>query len=1398
MKRLASILSILCLLACTAVAADFTWDGGAYTSGEATKNWDLPGNWDPDGIPAAGQTALVASNSPYAVANVDLAGSPAIEVAAGGQVVHKAGVALTTPVTLSGGTWSIGPNTSYAWGSDRVLNAPLVVTADSKMTGVRGTLLRVNGALSGTGLLTFQSTDYYQGDGPDWVFTVPSSTFSGGILIAANNLPCIWANANQALGTGDITVRTTGVLGFGASQDYSDAARTPVVYLEGGSIAMPDGATNVTIPFDIVVQSAGGSICTGYRQAWATNVVYSGSVTLNGPLTLAGSRCRAQISSTLTGPITGDYPVTVNTTDVYQGSRGIVVLDNVNNSFASMTIQMGYLKATSEAAISTGPITIYKPDSYTKLFLDKVDSADWTLTNDITSSGIIQVEDGSANYTLNCAGSTVTVGTSDTTAATMTVNGNLAFQKNGETPVTLNIDVIGSGDPKVISNDVLAVSKDLSGLANANLNISIIDADFVDLAGQTLTIATCLNDVSDQAFANVSYPEGWKGNVLYGNGTIKIQLVPQGESRPVLDLNPKSLSFSVKASEPNPAASAVQVKNVGYGTSNWTAAVREPAPSWISLSNATGSDDDSFLVSIDRQGLATGTYTAYVDVTDAEAANSPLTLMVVLQARPDAEASTRSFTNSARGTHPGTLVANPSSVTVNLSSLPEGTQIFRAILVPHIGGNSGGYPGDTRSAAPMKIQAADAPGVWLQAFGPRYMTLDCTAAAQRALQAGDKTLRLNVIQWNQWYSGQEVRLDVWSDAPAVSEIQQVTDLAAMHRDGDTMLTFAEVNPPVTNPAPTLSELQDAKAAMDTPNEVRYRIYRSSQPIDALTIRTAELVDEISPMSGWNWNITVTSAIPTLPVDDMVFSAPGTGIYVRRAKAASSAYYAISRVVNGEEDLSLWVPNQNSLAEPVAESVGTGMVLKYKEVGPATFQFVNNATRHYFVRWECPPTWNMPSSAHNYMVGVPGVAVSPRPVYVALHCWGGTMDECWGWWYEADHGALIVATNQIPYDWWTGYHENLGTIKPWTVVEGNAGGVVHNYAQKRVWSFVEDFVMNQWDTDFNHVILGGQSMGGSGASMWGIRAGDKFAYINSWVGVHIARGTSHFEDSYASVFGQKSWACLYEDTGMNVWDYWDNDWWLRSHVSTETPFITFANGKNDGSIGWTQAWMFAKALQETRRPHLFKWGQNAHSERAAMPGTLSDRYINIDIDLTATLPAFTYCSLDNDPGDGTPSVGDPSGMLNGYLLWQPEDSTDTAAKWEMTCLLISAAPQPTCTVDITPRRTQAFDPRPGMYCEWTNTDIATGTVIESGTVQVDEHGLVTVPQTTVKKTKNRIAITVIGDVEPDGSVDVVDLLYLVDAFGSVPSDSNYNAACDFNHDASVDVVDLLMLVDNFGL
>lgn len=55
----------------------------------------------------------------------------------------------------------------------------------------------------------------------------------------------------------------------------------------------------------------------------------------------------------------------------------------------------------------------------------------------------------------------------------------------------------------------------------------------------------------------------------------------------------------------------------------------------------------------------------------------------------------------------------------------------------------------------------------------------------------------------------------------------------------------------------------------------------------------------------------------------------------------------------------------------------------------------------------------------------------------------------------------------------------------------------------------------------------------------------------------------------------------------------------------------------------------------------------------------------------------------------------------------------------------------------------------------------------------------------------------GDANGDAMVDVVDLLILVDAFGSAQGDPAYDFWADFNRDGLVDVVDLLTLVGTFG-
>ena len=68
-----------------------------------------------------------------------------------------------------------------------------------------------------------------------------------------------------------------------------------------------------------------------------------------------------------------------------------------------------------------------------------------------------------------------------------------------------------------------------------------------------------------------------------------------------------------------------------------------------------------------------------------------------------------------------------------------------------------------------------------------------------------------------------------------------------------------------------------------------------------------------------------------------------------------------------------------------------------------------------------------------------------------------------------------------------------------------------------------------------------------------------------------------------------------------------------------------------------------------------------------------------------------------------------------------------------------APEDESSVDITPWRCQQFKPKPGETFKWTNAAVADGKVVQSGTAKADKWGLVTLPQVTVTKAKNRIAI-----------------------------------------------------------
>jgi len=569
----------------------------------------------------------------------------------------------------------------------------------------------------------------------------------------------------------------------------------------------------------------------------------------------------------------------------------------------------------------------------------------------------------------------------------------------------------------------------------------------------------------------------------------------------------------------------------------------------------------------------------------------------------------------------------------------------------------------------------------------------------------------------------------------------VTGLHARHEAGQTILTWREVDPPVTAEAIPMAELRKTRSGLDKENKVRYRIYRSEQLIDQKNIQSIKPIAEVPPLTCWNADYTGIDCKPEHQAMRYVVNEgkgpvpPGTGIYAHNPAAAGEAYYAVTRSVNGKENTATC--GANSLSTPVPETVGPGAPVLQRTERPKESNYVKDPTIHYYVRWEAPPRSNLPSRPFDYRVGIPPNPARPAPLGIHLHCWGGNLDGGYMWWYRASDGAMMIASNQIPYDWWVAYHEKLGISKDWK------DGVTRDYTVKRLLAFA-DWAATKWEIDRPRTFVAGASMGGSGAAMLAVRYPDRFACAYSSVGVHIASRSPQFKGSYEAVCGPAALDVPHE-SGLKTFEYLDNAFLLRKDPGRDLPLICFANGKNDGAIGWPQAAEFARALQETRQPHLFTWGQSGHGERVYVPTATGGGDGGpglrgaLDLRTDQSLPAFTRCSLDDNPGNGDPADGDRKGQINLYLRWDPKDLVDEEDRWEITLWLIDSAPKDSCTVDVTPRRLQKLKRKPGDAFRWSSTSLKDGREIQAGTAPADAHGLLTCKEVQIAKGKNRIRI-----------------------------------------------------------
>ena len=257
------------------------------------------------------------------------------------------------------------------------------------------------------------------------------------------------------------------------------------------------------------------------------------------------------------------------------------------------------------------------------------------------------------------------------------------------------------------------------------------------------------------------------------------------------------------------------------------------------------------------------------------------------------------------------------------------------------------------------------------------------------------------------------------------------------------------------------------------------------------------------------------------------------------------------------------------------------------------------------------------------------------------------------------------------------------------------------------------------------------------------------------------------------------------------DSWIGAQFGRDDLAARWPYHA---GMLNEAQGQTQTWFDAvEALKIGRYVH---WSEGAHdlgrygqcfSANKADP-VMGCRWYDSgwepfyqgpsQLRLDRSFPAFTAFSLDGDYGgrddciscQGSPEVpgdtgyvkGDRVGSINRYLRWNTATIVDLPTRWVVSISMVddpvaqgipgagcsggtvAGFTYPPCfdenlsavaTVDVTPRRLQAFDPEPGELVAWATS---TG---QQGLVAAGAGGVVTVPGVLVRTTPTRLALRV---------------------------------------------------------
>jgi hypothetical protein len=375
---------------------------------------------------------------------------------------------------------------------------------------------------------------------------------------------------------------------------------------------------------------------------------------------------------------------------------------------------------------------------------------------------------------------------------------------------------------------------------------------------------------------------------------------------------------------------------------------------------------------------------------------------------------------------------------------------------------------------------------------------------------------------------------------------------------------------------------------------------------------------------------------------------------------------------------------------------------------------------------------------------------PVPVILFLHGFGDTWQNIKSSpnWFP---NVFTIVPNDPLGTWFYGYSDQLPKGDP------NQGMVV-NYTERRLLAYLEHFE-KLFPIDKNRVYVLGGSMGGTGATSLAIRYPNIFAAADAKKGA-VNRVHCKWKSQCENIWGRVE-SKVKNNDGVNVWD-WQNMAWMAQHHHAASTWLRTAHGREDVSIPYRQVagppgvtpMSFYAALETFKIGHACFWDGSSHSKPSDKPFVHDDWWEPFNdptcfLRLDLSFPAFSHFSANNNPGTGAGDAvgsdsqlgdntydGDPAGGLNRFLRWNSTTISDQPAQYSIE-IKLSSGPQGYKgtgeTVDVTPRRLQRFEVKPGATYSWSTS------AQQSGQAAADAEGILTIPAVKVGTAWTKLTI-----------------------------------------------------------